>query len=223
MEKGKQSFSEKIHVSPGGYFALFFAIVFFSGLLMGAKNIPWLSAFDFTTLSGSFGTMKEPVKNTFMGAGGKGARDGFMFAFSLIPAIMLALGVLEILTAYGAMNAAQKLLSPLLRFLVGIPGIAGLVLITDLQSTDTGAVLSKQLYDSGAINDKERILMVSWQFSAAGTLTNYFAIGSALFMALTTPIITPLLVIIVMKFVGANFVRLLLRLFYKGDFSDANA
>jgi len=145
MEKEKQTFSEKIHVSPGGYVALFFAIAFFSGLLMGLKNIPWLSAFDFTTLSGSFGTMKEPMKNTFMGAGGKGARDGFMFAFSLIPAIMLALGVLEILTAYGAMNAAQKLLSPLLRFLVGIPGIAGLVLITDLQSIDTGAVLSKQL------------------------------------------------------------------------------
>lgn len=216
MEKDSM-FNEK-KLSYGAYLSLLFAIIFFSGLLLGAKELPWLSAFDFTTVNGSFGTMKEPAKNTFMGAGGKGARDGFMFAFSLIPTIMFALGVLEILTAYGAMAAAQKLLSPLLRFLIGAPGLTALVLITDLQNTDTGAVLTKQLYDEGAINEKERVLIASWQYSAAGTLTNYFAIASAFFGMILVPVIVPLAIILVMKFVGANLVRICLKTFYKGDF-----
>lgn len=216
MEKDSMFSGKKL--SYGAYLSLLFAIIFFSGLLLGVKGMSWLSAFDFTTVNGSFGTMKEPVKNTFMGAGGKGARDGFMFAFSLIPTIMFALGVLEILTAYGAMAAAQKLLSPLLRFLIGAPGLTALVLITDLQNTDTGAVLTKQLYDEGAINEKERVLIASWQYSAAGTLTNYFAIASAFFGMILVPVIVPLAIILVMKFVGANLVRICLKTFYKGDF-----
>jgi len=216
-------FLEPKKVSSGGYIALAFAILFFSGLLLGITPLPWLSAFDFTTITGHFGTMKEAAKNTFMGAGGNGARNGFMFAFSLIPGIMFALGILEILTAYGALDAAQRLLSPLLRFIVGLPGFTGLVLITDLQSTDTGAVLSKQLYDTGAITERERIIMVGWQFSAAGTLVNYFSIGPALFSVLAVPLIFPLVIMLIMKFIGANFIRLCLGTIYKGDFVNENS
>lgn len=221
MNEGKDLNSTQ-KVSFGAYFALFFAIVFFSGLLMSFKQINWLAAFDFNTITGAFGTMKEPVKNSFLGAGGKGAREGFLFGFYLIPAVMLALGTIEILNNYGALRAAQVLLSPLLRPLMGVPGSTGVALVTDLQSTDTGAILTKQMYDEGAINEKERIVMISWQFSAAGTITNYFASGTALFAALTVPIITPLLVIVVMKFIGANITRLLLHCFYKGDFKNDN-
>lgn len=217
MNKGKdQNLSQK--ASFKAYCALLFAIVFFSGMLMSLNQFSWLSAFDFTTITGAFGTMKEPAKNSFLGAGGKGAREGFLFGFYLIPAVMLALGTIEILNNYGALRAAQILLSPLLRPIMGVPGSTGVALVTDLQSTDTGAILTKQMYDEGVITEKERIIMISWQFSAAGTITNYFASGSALFAALTVPIIIPLLAIVVIKFIGANITRLLLHCFYKEDF-----
>lgn len=45
---------------------------------------------------------------------------------------MLALGVLEILEHYGAIRAAHKLMTPLLKPILGIPGLTGLAMITDL-------------------------------------------------------------------------------------------
>ena len=136
-EKNTSSASEW-KVGIGAYVALIVAIVFFSGLLMKVDGMKWLSAFDFTTLSGTYGTMKEPAKNNFMGAGGISAKAGFLFALSLVPTVMLALGVLEIFSHYGAIRAAHKLLTPFLKPLLGIPGLTGLALITDLQSTDAG-------------------------------------------------------------------------------------
>ncbi len=224
MDEQKISFDQNFKVSPAGYIALIFAIVFFSGLLVSFKEYTWLTAFDFTTVTGNFGTMKEPAKNTFMGAGGKGAREGFLFGFYLIPAVMLALGIIEILDQLGALKAAQKLLSPILRPVMGVPGAAGLAMITTLQSTDAGAILTKQMRDAEITTEQERVIMTGWQFSAAGTISNYFASGSALFAFLTVPIIVPLALIFIMKFVGANLVRLGLKLFYKGDFvNDTHA
>jgi len=106
--------AEKVTASKGSYLALIFAILFFSGLLYKVDGLSWLGAFDFTTLGGSFGTMKDPASNTFLGAGGLSAKAGFLFALSLTPTVMLALGVLEIFTHYGAIRAAHKLLTPLL-------------------------------------------------------------------------------------------------------------
>ena len=85
-------------VGIGAYIALAVAILFFSGLFMKVEGMKWLSAFDFTTLGGTFGTMKDPAKNTFIGAGGVSAKAGFLFALSLAPTVMLALGCLEVLT-----------------------------------------------------------------------------------------------------------------------------
>lgn len=212
--------SGKLHVPTSGYIALIFAIIFFSGLLMNIAGMKWLSAFDFTSLIGGFGTMKEPAKATFVGIGGNSARAGFLFSLSLIPTTMLALGCLEILSSYGAMKAGQRLLSPILKPLLKIPGFTGLTLITDLQSTDAGAALTKELYDNKLITRKELIIMGAWQFSGAGAINNYFSIGSALFAMLTVPLILPLFLIIVMKFVGAIFVRIILNTFYKEDFQN---
>jgi len=207
-DEKKALLTGKIHVPISGYIALIVAIIFFSGLLMNIAGMKWISAFDFTSLIGAFGTMKEPAKNSFVGDGGYSARAGFLFALSLIPTTMLALGFLEILTSYGAMKAGQRLLSPILKPLLGIPGFTGLTLITDLQSTDAGAALTKELYDDELITKKELIIMGSWQFS----------IGSALFAFLTVPLIVPLFIIIIMKFVGAFFIRILLNTVYKEDF-----
>lgn len=213
---------EKEHASSkvgiGAFIALAVAILFFSGLFMKVDGMKWLSAFDFTTLTGAFGTMKEPAKNNFLGAGGVSAKAGFLFALSLAPTVMLALGCLEVLTHYGAIRAAHKLLTPLLRPLLGIPGKTGLALITDLQSTDAGAALTKELYDAGEIDQKELTIMGAWQYSGAGLINNYFAIGSALFAVLAAPVIIPLIIMFVLKFVGGMFVRFVLSTVYKEDF-----
>ena len=207
-------------VGIGAYIALAVAILFFSGLFMKVEGMKWLSAFDFTTLGGTFGTMKDPAKNTFIGAGGVSAKAGFLFALSLAPTVMLALGCLEVLTHYGAIRAAHKLLTPLLHTLLSLPGKTGLALITDLQSTDAGAALTKELYDEGEINKKELTIMGAWQYSGAGLINNYFAIGSALFSVLKLPIILPLLLMFGLKFAGGMFVRFVLNTVYKEDFKD---
>ena len=207
-------------VGVGAYIALAVAILFFSGLFMKVEGMKWLSAFDFTTLGGTFGTMKDPAKNTFIGAGGVSAKAGFLFALSLAPTVMLALGCLEVLTHYGAIRAAHKLLTPLLHPLLSLPGKTGLALITDLQSTDAGAALTKELYDEGEIDKKELTIMGAWQYSGAGLINNYFAIGSALFSVLKLPIILPLLLMFGLKFAGGMFVRFVLNTVYKEDFKD---
>lgn len=204
-------------VGPGAYVALVVAIIFFSGVLMKVDGMKWLSAFDYTTLIGKFGTMSTPTA-TFVGKGGISARNGFLFALSLVPSVMLALGCIEVLAHYGAIRAAHKLMTPLLRPLLGVPGLTGLALITDLQSTDAGAALTKALYDDGDITKKELVIMGAWQYSGAGMINNYFAIGSAVFSYLTVPVILPLGIIFVFKFVGGAFVRTILNTVYRRDF-----
>lgn len=50
----------KMTATRGSYIALIFAILFFSGLFYNVEGLKWLGAFDFTTLGGSFGTIKIP-------------------------------------------------------------------------------------------------------------------------------------------------------------------
>lgn len=204
-------------VGIGAYIALIFAVLFFSGLFMKVDGMAWLGALDFTTLAGKFGTMQD-AKSTFVGAGGTSAKGGFLFALSLVPTVMLALGVLEIFSHYGAIRAAHKLLTPLLRPLLGIPGLTGLAMITDLQSTDAGAALTKELADNKQITQKELVIMSAWQYSGAGMINNYFAIGSALFSSLTVPVLVPLLLVFIFKFIGAIGARFVLNTVYKKDF-----
>ena len=205
----------KIVVPWTGYVALMFAIVFFSGLL--ARQTGWITAFDFNTISGTFGTMKEGAKATFAGQGGVGARDGFLFALGLLPSVMLALGVVEIIDHLGGLKAAEKLLSPILFPLLGIPGISGLALVTSFQSTDAGAGMTRALTESNCITDKERAIFVAFQVSGGGTITNYLATGAALFSFITVPIVLPLALIFVMKIVGANIMRVYLNRFCKEE------
>ena len=203
----------KVKVGIGGFIALVFAILFFSGLLSDFDN--WITAFDFSTLSGSFGTMTSETAN-FRGNGGTGAQDGFLFAITLIPAVVLALGVINVLDKLGALRAAQKLLTPLMRPLLGVPGVSAFILVTGLQSTDAASTIPKSVYDVGMINEKERFIIVTWLFSACGLMVNYFGSGAALFETITVPIILPLMVIIVTKFIGSNIVRVVLNIKYKG-------
>lgn len=196
-----------------GYVALLFAIVFFSGVFASTKGP--LAALDFGQLAGKFGMLTgiNGKAVAFGGQGGVGAREGFMFALSLFPSVMFALGVVEVVDYLGGLKAAQKMLTPILRPLMGIPGIAGLALVSSLQSADAGASMTKSLRENGEFTEKERIIFTSFQFSAGGTITNYLAIGAAIFPALLVPIMVPLLLNICIKFVGANFVRIYLKRF----------
>lgn len=221
MKDDINSSAARVKVGTGAYLALLVAILFFSGLFYNVDGMKWLGAFDFTTLGGKFGAMKDGAHSTFVGEGGLGAKAGFLFALSLVPTVMLALGLLEIFTHYGAIRAAHKLLTPLLKPVLGLPGRSGLALITDLQSTDAGAALTKELYDEKQISKKDVVIMAAWQYSGAGLINNYFAIGSALFVSLSVPVLIPLVVMFVLKFVGAAFVRLILKTFYKRDFQYA--
>lgn len=196
-----------------GYIVLFVAIAIFSGLFAKAGG-GW-NIFDFDTLNGKFGTMKDAAKATFSGQGGAGARDGFLFAFGLAPGVMLALGLIEIVEHYGGLKAAQKLMTPILRPLMGIPGVCGIALVSSLQSTDAGAGMTKALYNDGMITDNERLIFSAFQFTAGGLITNYLASGSALFSYLTVPISLPLGVLFLMKIFGANTMRLYVNRFCK--------
>lgn len=200
-------------VSWKAYAALAFAVIFFSGLLKDASgDWAWLRTFDFNVLLGHFGKIAGAEKAfDFRGAGGTGARDGFMFALTLMPAVIFALATIAIVEAFGALDAARKLLTPLLRPLMGVPGVAALALISSLQSTDAGGAMTKSLVEEKAITDDERTVFTMWQLSAGATVTNFFSSGAALFAFLTVPIIVPLLVMFAFKFFGANLMRVYLR------------
>ncbi|MNN65316.1 Nucleoside recognition [compost metagenome] len=119
---------------------------------------------------------------------------------------------------YGALRAARKLLTPLLRPLIGIPGTTGLALIGSLQSTDVGASLTRNLADEGQISENEKDVFAMFQFSAGAMITNFFSSGAILFTliaidgtaAVPTSIGTCVAVMFIMKIVGANILRLIL-------------
>ena len=132
---------------PGisGFVALILFIMVFSGAL---KDVPVLKALDFNNMMGAFGVVKGAEGN-FQGVGGVGAKDGFMVAFAQLPLLMLAMGIVELATKYRALLAAKVLFTPILKPLLGIPGAAGLTLVSSLNSSDGGAVMTADLYDRG--------------------------------------------------------------------------
>ena len=217
----------KLKVPVSGYIALIFALLFFSGLLpviAGKFDLKWITAFDYSVLQGKFGVIGE--NSMFRGGGGNGARDGFMFALTLVPGVMLAMGAIELIERYGGLKAAQKLLTPLLRPLMGLPGVSGLALISSLQSTDAGASMSKGLREQELLTEDERTTFGMFQFSGGAMITNFLSSGAALTAIIADPtkegsiapiIIISLLVIFAFKILGTNMMRL-----YLIKFGDKN-
>ncbi len=204
----------------GAFIAFAIAVILFSGVFAKMpEGWKWLSALDFNTLVGKFGTIAGS-KNNFQGAGGVSARAGFLFGLSLMPGIMLALGLIEVLSHYGALRAAEFLLRPLLMPILGIPGFTGIALITDLQSTDAGAGLTKQLFDAGLIGNKELVVMCAWQYAGAGMLSNYLTtVVGGLIALFLVPIWIPIVVMLCLKFLGGFLVRMMLNTVYRKDFA----
>ena len=221
MANEEKKYTEQVSVRWYGYIVLILTILFFSGIFSSAEGP--IKALDFTNISGSFGSLGEITEDAgtlasdFRGTGGSGARDAWLFALTLVPAVMLALGVVKVVEHLDGLRAAQKLLTPLLMPLLGIPGICGLTLIASLQSTDAGASMTAELFQDGMIDEKQKTIFASFQFSAGATLTNYLSSCAALFPFLSVPIIIPLVVVFVFKFFGANLTLIYLYKFCKEE------
>ena len=209
----KDSSTPKVRVPWYGYAAFLVAVLMFSGLFSSADGP--LKALDFNVLCGSFGNISADKAMNFRGAGGSGAKDGFIFALTLIPAVILALGLVNVIDGLGGLKAAEKIMTPILKPLLGVPGITALANIANMQSTDAAAGMVKELKDNDEITDKERSIIIAYQTSGSATITNYFSSGAAAFAFITAPIILPIIVIFVFKIVGANLMRLYLKFVYK--------
>ena len=207
-----------------GYMALFVVIAFFAGLFPLVSDS--LSILDFNHLIGRFGIIGQqdaPGCATFIGRGGTAVRHGFLFSISVIPAVMFALGVVNAADTFGALRAAQRLLTPLMRPLLGLPGGAALALITSTQSSDAGAALTRRIYDEGIINDRERAIFSAFQFSSASCVTVYLSSAPAFSQGLTIPFLAPVGVLLVFKVFGANLMRLWLAITESGSSAQTTA
>jgi nucleoside recognition membrane protein YjiH len=137
----------------------------------------WLCVFDFSVLNGSFGQLPgaNGATTSFRGAGGAGAKDGFLFALELAPSVILSLGIISITDGLGGLRAAQQLMTPVLKPLLGIPGICSLALIANLQNTDAAAGMTKELAQEGEITERDKVIFAAYQTSGSAIITNYFS------------------------------------------------
>ncbi len=196
-------------VTLKGWISLILLIVLFSGVFKNAEGP--LSAFDFSNLTGKFGGIYEGVN--FQGKGGTGgAREGFLFALTLIPTVSLAVGLIEVVEHLGGMQAATKLFTPILRPLLGISGSAGLAFVSSFTSSDVAAALTKELTESGGeLTDDERSIFTAYQYAGSAVILNTFGTQAPLL-----PIVVlapgPIIVILwICKVLGANIVRFVLK------------
>lgn len=206
---------ENTKASWKGYVALIGAIIFFSGIFASPPSWApeWTKVLDFTVLNGTFGGWETAAGKmaSFRGAGGTGAKDGFLFALTLLPALIFAIALIRVVEGYGGLEVAQKLLTPLLRPLLGIPGICGLAIIANLQTTDAAAGMTKVMSENGDLTEAEKSIFCAYQISGSAPISNYFSSAIAIFPVLLVPVGLPLLVILIFKFIGGNIVRIYLK------------
>lgn len=195
-----------------GWISLAFLIILFSGTM--ADQTGFLKAFDLNSLVGAFGK-SEGAKVSFIGTGGFGAKEGMMVGLSLIPTVMVAQGLLDVCESYGALKAAARLFQPILRPLLGIPGAAGLAFVSSFTSSDVGAFITKEMYEKGEITDDERTVFAAYQYAGSGTVNNTVAAGAALVPISVLPVGAVIGLIIVVKILGANMVRMYLKYYHR--------
>ncbi|MGR3806381.1 Uncharacterized protein conserved in bacteria [Pasteurella testudinis DSM 23072] len=196
-----------------GTISLILAIIFFGGF---AKDFIG-GIFDFSKLTGQF---PEWLKTS----GGISAKGGFLFALTLVPSVMLALGFVAVFEHYGALSAASKWLNPILKPVMGIPGNCSISLIASTQSTDAGSSTTKFLREEKEITHKELLIFAAFQFSAGALLTNFLSSFAPLLLIpdkagqlAPVSIAMCLGIIFVFKIFGANLMRLYVKKFVKDD------
>lgn len=200
---------QKKKVGVGAWISLIIFIIILSGIFM-ESDTP-LKVLDFTNLNGQFGLIGN-TKMNLIGTGGSGARDGFMAGLNLLPGVMLFCGLMAVFKAFGAFDAAEILFKPILRPLLGISGKAGIAFVSSFTGSDVAAVLTRELYDEGDLTDDERTIFVAYQYAASACINNTVT-GGAPLVAISPVGLGPILLVeIVCKLIGANLVRLILRM-----------
>ncbi|TNG94451.1 hypothetical protein FHQ28_10120 [Pasteurellaceae bacterium USgator11] len=196
-----------------GTISLILAIIFFGGF---AKDFIG-GIFDFSKLTGQF---PDWLKTS----GGISAKGGFLFALTLVPSVMLALGFVAVFEHYGALSAASKWLNPILKPVMGIPGNCSISLIASTQSTDAGSSTTKFLREEKEITYKELLIFAAFQFSAGALLTNFLSSFAPVLLipdkagqVAPVSIAMCLGIIFVFKIFGANLMRLYVKKFVKED------
>lgn len=202
------------------YLGLAVLILCFAGI--GARLMPPGVVFplDFQLVVGTFGDLTVSDENQVREVllkNGEGAKAGFIYCIGLIPSVMMACGVLAVLQFWETDIAAQRVFSLPVRILTGLPGNCAVAMFVSLQSSDAGALMTKELHGNGTVTDQERKILAMWQFSSSGTLINVYSSGLALLPIIVMPVGNILLVIIASKFLGANLMRLFLCWFEKEE------
>jgi nucleoside recognition membrane protein YjiH len=199
--------SKDYKVTWKGWLSLVILIIAFSGVFTKAEGP--VRALDFQVLTGEFGQVAKGI--IFTGKGGVGAREGFMFALTLFPTLMFALGCIQVAESMGALRAAEKLFRPILLPFMGIPGATGLAFVSSFTSSDVGAVMTKGLVEEKMMTDDERAIFVSYQYAGSAVVTNTFGTGAALLPISVLPVGVIIGLIFVVKVMGANLMRLYVR------------
>ena len=185
----KKAKSEKVGV--GAWIALIVLILILSGAFRTMDGP--IKVLDFTNLSGAFGTIGDTGAN-------------------LIPAVMFFCGLLAVFEQLGAYKASEILFRPLLRPLLGIPGKCGIAFISSFTGSDVAAVMTRDLYEEGSITDDERTIFVAYQYAGSACINNTIT-GGAPLVAISPVALGPCILIMVFcKIIGANIVRIILRL-----------
>lgn len=198
---------EKYKVTWKGWLSLIILLISFSGVF--AKMDGPLRALDFQVLTGDFGQVAKGV--IFTGKGGTGARDGFMFALTLFPTLMFALGCIQVAESLGALRAAEVVFRPILKPFMGLPGATGLAFVSSLTSSDVAAVMTKGLVEDKMMTEEERAIFVAYQYAGSAPVTNTFGTGAALLPISVLPVGIIIGLIFVVKVMGANLVRFYLK------------
>lgn len=206
--------SKKIEVSWKGWLSLILLILMFSGIFRNAEGP--LKALDLTNVLGSFGKITEAGTN-FLGKDGSGARDGFLLGLSLIPTTAISVGLIDVVESLGGLRAAEKLFTPILRPLLGIPGVAGLAFVSSFTSSDVGAVMTKQLVEDGLMTDDERTIFVAYQYQGSAVVLNTISTQAPLLPIIILPIGVMILFLWIFKIIGANIVRFIIYRNNKGE------
>lgn len=200
--------NETNKVTWKGYLSLFVLIVLFSGVFKDADN--FLKAFDFANLTGSFGQVVDGVD--FTGKGGTGAKDGFLFALTLVPTVALAVGIIDVVESMGAMKAAAKIFNPILRPLLGIPGTAGVAFVSSFTSSDVASIMTKELVESGDMTDDERTIFVAYQYAGSAVILNTINTQAPLLPIALMAVGPIILIEIFCKLLGVNMIRLYIKM-----------
>ncbi len=194
-----------------GWLSFIILVVLFSGAFANADN--FLKAFDFGNLTGAFG--KISGNTIFTGKGGTGAREGMMYGLTLIPTVMLAVGLIDVVEAKGGLRAAEQLFRPILRPLLGIPGVAGISFIASFTSSDVAAVMTKELVENGEMTDDERTVYLAYQYASSGLIMNLINTQAPLLPIVVFALGPLLIILFVLKVVGANLMRIYLKFYNK--------